>query len=362
MPLGGFFVKKTISTLLTVVILVTSLCSCSFNDKTAATDGIFKVVMSTDLGGVNDQSFNQSAWEGLQRFGQKTGAKVSYSESKSTSDFYSSLDSLSDDETTDLIWAIGFVMSDALEATAKVNLDKNYAIVDYSYGDETPNNVTGVVFRAQESSFLVGYIAGMTTKTNKVGFVGGIKGDVISQFEYGYMAGIKYAAKEQGKDIQIVSQYAESFSDSAKGKAIATKMYNDGCDIIFHAAGGVGYGVFEAAKGQAERYVIGVDRDQSYLAPDNTLTSALKLVGNAMEIISEEAMNGKEIGGVTRSFGIQEKCVGIPENNKNISPEVYKAVMDLSQKIGIGTIKISENELTIPYNLETYKEYITAIK
>ena len=353
--------KKIVSTLMAAFILVFSLCSCSIDESTAATDGVFKVVMATDLGGINDQSFNQSAWEGLQSFNKNTGAQVSYLESKSTSDFYSSLDKLSD-EDYDLIWGIGFAMSDSIEATAKLNLDKSYAIVDFSYGNETPNNVTGVVFRAEESSFLVGYIAGKTTKTNKVGFIGGIKGDVISQFEYGFTAGVNYASKELNKNIEVVSQYAESFTDSAKGKAIATKMYNDGCDIIFHAAGGVGYGVFEAAKGYSGRYVIGVDRDQSYLAPENTLTSSLKLVGNAMELISKEAMDGKEIGGKTRSFGIKEKCVGLPEHNPNINPAVYSDAMKLSEKIGVGTINISEGEVTIPYNLETYKVFTEMIK
>ena len=156
--------------------------------------------MVTDTGGVNDQSFNQSSWEGLQSFEKNNkGAKVSYLESKQESDYATNLDKVVDGGNK-LIWGIGFAMSDAILNAAKSNPDVNYAIVDNSYGDKTPANVTGVMFSAQEPSFMVGYIAGKTTKTNKVGFVGGIKSGIIDQFQYGYQAGVLYAAKELGKD------------------------------------------------------------------------------------------------------------------------------------------------------------------
>ena len=142
----------------------------------------FKVAMVTDTGGVNDQSFNQSSWEGLQSLQKDTGAKVRYLESKQASDYATNLDKLADDDNN-LIWGIGYAMADAIGNASKQNPDVQYAIVDNGYDPKSMGgNVAGVMFRAQESSFLVGYIAGKTTKTNKVGFVGGQTSAIIDQF------------------------------------------------------------------------------------------------------------------------------------------------------------------------------------
>lgn len=307
----------------------------------------YSVSMVTDVGGVNDQSFNQSAWEGLEEFSKKTGAKVSYLESTQESDYAPNLDKQVE-EGKNLVWGIGFAMADAVKESAEMNPEVHYAIIDNAY-DETPENLTGVVFNAQDPSFMVGYISALSTKVDKVGFVGGMHSAVIDQFEYGYRAGVAYGAKEIGKKIDVKVQYAESFSDSAKGKAIATKMYSDGCDIVFHAAGNVGTGVIEAAK-EAGKFAIGVDRDQSDLAPENVLTSALKLVNVAIELVSEKAMNGEEIGGKTFTFGLAEGAVGIPENNPNMSPEVYEKAMAIKDKIAAG-------EITPPNNEETFNDF-----
>lgn len=343
---------KKITALLMSGILMGTLVGCGSGNKSSdagKSESNFKVAMVTDTGGVNDQSFNQSSWKGLQDFEKDTGCKVSYLESKQESDYATNLDKVVDSENN-LIWGIGFAMSDAVLKAASTNPDVSYAIVDNSYGDETPANVTGVMFRAQEPSFIVVYIAGKTTKTDKVGFVGGINSAIIDQFQYGYEAGVLYAAKELGKDIQVDVQYAESFSDASKGKAIANKMFSSGCDIVFHAAGGAGVGVIEAAK-ENNKFAIGVDCDQAYLAPDNVLTSALKLVNVAVEKLSTDAMNGEKIGGKTYTYGLTEDAVGIPTENKNMDPEVYKAALGVEDKIKDGSI-------VPPYNKETYDEYI----
>ena len=342
--------KKVIALLMTTMIMGT-MVGCGSGNKTnegQKTAKSFNVAMVTDTGGISDQSFNQSSWEGLQGFEKNTGAKVSYLESKQETDYATNLDKVVDADNN-LIWGIGFAMADSVLNSAKANKDVKYAIVDNSYGDETPDNVTGVMFSAQEPSFIVGYIAGKTTKTNRVGFIGGINSAIIDQFQYGYEAGVLYAAKELGKTIDVDVQYAESFSDASKGKAIATKMFSSNCDIIFHAAGGVGVGVIQAAK-EANKFAIGVDRDQSYLAPDNVLTSALKLVNVAVEKVSTEAMNGNKIGGKTYTYGLKEDAVGIPTENKNMDPEVYKAAIEIENKIKDGTI-------VPPLNEKTYKEF-----
>jgi len=342
--------KKVIALLMTTMIMGTMVGCGSGNKTNEGQKAVksFSVAMVTDTGGISDQSFNQSSWEGLQGFEKNTGAKVSYLESKQETDYATNLDKVVDADNN-LIWGIGFAMADSVLNSAKANKDVKYAIVDNSYGDETPDNVTGVMFSAQEPSFIVGYIAGKTTKTNRVGFIGGINSAIIDQFQYGYEAGVLYAAKELGKTINVDVQYAESFSDASKGKAIATKMFSSNCDIIFHAAGGVGVGVIQAAK-EANKFAIGVDRDQSYLAPDNVLTSALKLVNVAVEKVSTEAMNGNKIGGKTYTYGLKEDAVGIPTENKNMDPEVYKAAIEIENKIKDGTI-------VPPLNEKTYKEF-----
>lgn len=308
----------------------------------------FAVSMITDTGGINDQSFNQSAWEGLQELKEETGSEVNYIESKQASDFVTNLERLGD-SGAQLLWGIGYACADAVLEAADSNPDLQYAIIDNSYED-TPDNVTGVMFRAQEPSFMVGYVAGRTTESGKVGFVGGISSGLIDQFQYGYEAGVQYAAKELGRDIEVSVQYAESFSDAAKGKAIASKMYSDGCDVIYHAAGGSGTGVIEAAK-EAGQWAIGVDRDQAYLAPENVLTSALKLVGKAVKEVSMEAMNGDEIGGQTLTFGLKEDCVGISEEHGNMPDGVYEATLEIGEQI-------KEGEITPPSTKEEYEAFI----
>ncbi|PJI07595.1 MULTISPECIES: BMP family lipoprotein [Clostridium] len=343
--------KKVIALVMSATLIMGSLVGCGSSQSTTDkkdTAKNYKAAMVTDTGGISDQSFNQSSWEGLQQFSKSTGAKVSYLESKQESDYVTNLDKLVDSNNK-LIWGVGFAMSDAVLNAAKTNKDVNYAIIDNSYGDKTPSNVTGVTFRAQESSFIVGYIAGKTTKTNKVGFVGGIKSPVIDQFQFGYQAGVDYASKELGKPITVDVQYAESFSDASKGKAIAQKMFSSGDDIVFHAAGGTGVGVIDAAK-EANKYVIGVDRDQSYLAPNNVLTSSLKLVNVAVAKVSKDAMDGKKIGGKTYTYGLKDGAVGIPTKNKNLSPEVYDAAMKLENKIKDGSI-------VVPYDQKSYDKY-----
>ncbi len=313
------------------------------------TEEPLKIAMVTDVGGVNDASFNQSAWEGLQRAEAELGIEASYLESNQEQDYATNLETLLDQEN-DLIWGIGFKMGSAIEDAAKQNPDQNYAIIDSAY-ENTPENVAGVLFKAEQGSFLVGYIAGKMTETNKVGFVGGMAGSVIDGFDYGYHAGVKYA----NKDVEVLRQYAESFTDAAKGKAIATSMYQDGADIVFHAAGGVGDGVIEAAKEQ-DKYAIGVDRDQNDLAPDNVITSAMKRVDNAMFNVAEQIKAGNFPGGETVVYGLAEDGVGIaPTSDKHVPQEILDEVKELEKQIIAG-------EIVVPYNEETYNEFLSTLQ
>lgn len=334
------------------------LTKCSGKNRSEnLKNDIYKISMVTDLSGINDQSFNQSAWEGLKELKADLKEKVdiSYTEPKQSADYNLILDRLSD-KNYDLIYVVSFSVADALKEIALSNLDQNYGLIDSSFGDETPNNVVCVTFCSQESAFLVGYIAGKKTLKNKVGFVGGQKSEIIDQFEYGFKSGVRYAQKELGKNIEIMTQYAESFSDVAKGKAIGSKMYSCGCDIIFQAAGGTGYGVIESAK-ESGNFVIGVDRDQSDIAPENVLTSALKNVNKAVRLVSEKMMSGEDILGKTLTFGSKEGCVGIPENYSLIGKDLYEKAVDLLKNIKDGKITLKNRVFNIPVNKEQYEKF-----
>lgn len=315
------------------------------------TNDKLKVAMVTDTGGVNDQSFNQSAWEGLERAEKELDVVASYKESNQDADYVPNLETLLDDGNA-LIWGIGFKLEAAIKDAAEQNPELKYGLIDYSYEDnevETPENVVCVMFNDEHSSFMVGYIAAKMSETGKVGFVGGIEGPVISRFDYGYRAGVDYANKETGKNVEVLVQYAESFGDATKGKAIALQMYQQGADIVFHAAGNVGVGVIEAAKEQ-NKYAIGVDRDQSDLAPDNVITSAIKRVDMGTYNVIKDVKEDKFKGGQTIRYGLQEGAVDIaPTSDKHVPKEILDRVEELKKEI-------IEGKIDVPFNEESYEK------
>ncbi len=220
-------VALTTATVLSASMLVG--CSSSENKK----DDKLKIAMVTDVAGVNDQSFNQSAWEGLERAEKELGVEVSYRESKQESDYMTNIESLVD-EDTDLIVGVGMKLASAIEESAKLYPDQKFVIVEEDLGSKY-ENVQSVLFNAQESAYLVGLVAGKTTESNNVGFIGGMQIPVIETFQYGFMAGVKAA----NKDANVQVQYANSFTDQAKGKAIANQMMANKADVIFIAGGDV---------------------------------------------------------------------------------------------------------------------------
>lgn len=312
-----------------------------------------RVVMVTNLGGINDQGFCELSWKGLRRLRDEKGYAVSYIESKQESDYATNLDKAVDYQA-DFVWAIGFAMAEAVAFTARINadLDVKFGIVDSSTNGLP--NLTGVLFAAEEPSFAVGYVAGRTTNTNRVGFVGGIESDNIYAFEYGYVAGVAYAAKELGKEIQVDRQYAESFTDSAKGKSIAQKMITNGVDVVYHAAGSTGIGVIEAAQ-EMGKFAIGVDMDQSYLAPNTVLTSAIKRVDEGLFDLTPKLLSGELEGGQDIVLRLKDgNYMGIAEEHHLMPEGVYEATLAVMKEI-------SEGRIVPPANAEAYDAYITAL-
>ena len=307
-----------------------------------------KVSMVTDTGGINDQSFNQLAWNGLERAQSELGIEAGFLESSQESDYAPNLETLYDQDN-DLIWGIGYLMGDAILETAKTNPEKKYAIIDNAYTEEqeAPDNLLGVTFSEQEPSFLVGYIAGKMTKTNEVGFVGGKEFDVIWRFESGYRAGVKTA----NPDAHVQIQYVNDFNDTAKAKAIANGMYQNGADIVFHAAGQAGAGVIESAV-ENKKLVIGVDQDQKVLfdGKKEIITSAVKKVDQAIYNVIKDLQNGKWEGGSNINFGLAEGAVGIADTSSDAVPqEILDEVKQLEQDI-------IDGKINVPATREEYDE------
>ncbi len=312
-------------------------------------EGTYRVVMVANVGGVNDQGFCEQSWIGMQRLRDELGYEVSYIESRLDSDYATNIDKAVD-YGADFVWAVGFAMADAVAFAARINPDTDvkFGIVDASTSGAP--SLTGVLFAAEEPSFVVGYVAGRSTKTGKVGFVGGIASDNIYAFEYGYLAGIDYAAKELGRPIEVLRQYAESFSDSAKGKSIAQKMFSSGADVVYHAAGSTGTGVIEAAE-ESGNFAIGVDMDQSVLSPKGVLTSAIKRVDLALFDLTPKLIEGTVPGGTDVTLHLKDgDYMGIPEHHENMDEAVYEDALKVIEKIQAG-------EISVPATKQAYQQY-----
>lgn len=330
--------KKIATLAMATVVSASLLVGCSGNNESASDDKI-TVAMITDVAGVNDQSFNQSAWEGLQRAEKELGIEVKYLESKQDSDYATNIETLVD-EDVDLILGVGMKLADAIKEGSELYPDQNFVLVDEEIDAK---NVKNILFKAEESAYLAGLIAGKTTKTNNVGFIGGMELPVIDTFKYGYMAGVKAA----NPDAKVQAQYANSFTDQAKGKAIANQMYSNGADIVFTCGGDVGTGAIEAAK-ENNKFAIGVDRDQSDLAPQNVLTSAIKRVDAGVFETVKSYVNGTFEGGTTTTYGLEENAVGVPDTTKNL---VSQDILDLVEET---ITKLKNKEITVPKNEEEY--------
>ncbi|MBO7675857.1 MAG: BMP family ABC transporter substrate-binding protein [Atopobiaceae bacterium] len=320
-------------------------------DATAGATDV-SIEMVTDTGGVNDQSFNQLAWAGLQKLESENGWSVSYMESKQDADFVTNLDKAVDDGST-IVWGIGYAMSDAINTAAQQNPDVKFASIEGT-NESGASNLTAVAFKSHEPSFVAGYIAARMSDSGKVGFIGGQESETIHQFEYGYYAGVEYANKEQGTSVTYVGQYAESFTDAAKGKSIAQKMIKDGCDVMFHAAGGAGVGMLEACN-DAKVYSIGVDQDQAALFPeyDTIITSALKNVDVAVMTISKGLIDGSVEGGQNLVLGAADDAVGIAETHDKLPDEVYEAAIALFGDIKSGKIEVPDSKETLEAYVKT---------
>ena len=336
-----------------VAVAAVGLAACgnrSSRNAASSSDVKTKAAIVTDTGGVDDKSFNQSAWEGLQDWGKEHNLSkdkgFTYFQSTSEADYANNLQQAAG--SYNLIFGVGFALHNAVKDAAEEHTDLNYVLIDDVIKDK--KNVASVTFADNESAYLAGVAAAKTTKTKQVGFVGGMESEVISRFEAGFKAGV--ASVDSSIKVQV--DYAGSFNDNAKGKTIAAAQYAAGADVVYQVAGGTGAGVFAEAKSLNESrpesekvWVIGVDRDQEaegkYTSKDGkesnfVLVSTLKQVGTTVKDIANKAEKGEFPGGQVIVYSLKDKGVDLAVTN--LSEEGKKAVEDAKAKILDGSVKV----------------------
>ena len=332
--------KKLVSLSASLVMCASMITGCSSKSENEGSSKTSDISVGIVLGegSVNDESFNQATWEGLQQAKEDFGIEVKYLESKQESEYIQNIETLID-EDTDLIIGVGYQLKDAIQSSAENYPDRKFAILDETY-ENIPENVIPVVFNEQESAYLTGIIAAKMTKTNKVGFIGGLPAPSVVRYQYGY----KYGAETTNKDVQVYEQYANTFTDQAKGKAIANQMHASGVDVILGAAGDCGTGSIEAAK-ENNKYAIGGDRDQRDLAPENVIVSALKKLNVASYSLAKMVVDGTFEGGAEKVYGLKEGGVGLPDDLDRLIPQdIIDYVTEQAKKVVNGEIKVPRNE------------------
>lgn len=357
-----------------LVLIVLALCACRSRDKDTSPKGPV-VGLVTDVGGRGDQSFNDSALRGLEAWAANMksvdgkyvalsaseraalvppelnvaplGIKPVVVQSKAQEDYQPNLQ-LIVDFGADLIVGVGFMLENSVEAVAKENPQSRFLLIDSPVMDAKGTlaplpNVRTVVFKEEEGSFLVGALAGLVAR-GKVGFVGGMEIPLIKKFEAGFRAGVR--TTNPGAEVLI--QYTGSFDNVAHGKQAAQDLVAKGCEVIFHAAGSDGNGVIQAVKearaAGSNVFVIGVDSDQSHLAPDAVLTSMVKRVDYAVWQSANDLKNG--------AFAAGDSAMGLKEGGVTYAPvrvdvpekaAMLAHVEALRAKVVAGQVKVPSN-------------------
>jgi basic membrane protein A len=375
MSKGRKRIMKKMLTILLALMLIVGLTACGGNDDVSTDTGVedvvdavedtvedvsdavedtvdemtetdFSVALVTDTGGIDDKSFNQGTWEGIEKFAEETGADITYAQSNSDADYVPNLSTFAE-EDYDLIVAPGFLFVDSISEVSNNFPDQKFLIIDEVVADRS--NVASAVFAEEQGSFLVGVAAAQATLDagmNSVGFIGGMDFALIQKFEAGFIAGVK----EVAPDMEVVVEYVGDFVSTEVAASYASRMYDNGSYVIYHAAGGAGNGLLKEAKDRRasgeDVWAIGVDKDQYedgiYGTGDESavLTSMVKRVDVASYNVSKMTMDGEFPGGETLVFTLENDGVGIPEENPNLSEEIVSLVDDYATQIKSGEITV----------------------
>ncbi len=339
----------------TTAVAMLALSACSGGGTTAttgtsasagSTGSGLKVGMAYDVGGRGDQSFNDAAAAGLDKAAKELG--VTAKEAAATNGEAEAareerLQQLIDAGYKNVV-AVGFAYAKTVGKVAKANPDVKFAIVDDSSADSAGTNVDQIVFAENEGSFLVGAAAALKSQTKHVGFVGGVQTDLIKKFEAGYTAGVKAVDPNVKVDVKYLTQPPDfsGFASVDKGKAAAEGMYQGGADIVYHAAGGSGGGVFTAAKA-AGKLAIGVDSDQAKTAAADVqsviMTSMIKKVDVGVYDFIKSVKDGTFKGGV-KTFDLKAGGVDYSTTGGKVD--------DIKTKLDAFKADIIAGKITVP--------------
>jgi len=306
-----------------------------------------RVGLVTDVGKINDGTFNQFAYEGLQRAEQELGVQIDFIETQQPTDYETNLTRFAEGDY-DLVIGVGFLMGDALQAVATRNPDVNFAIVDYAY-ETPPANVKGLVFQEDQAGYLAGAMASLVSQSRIIGVVGGIE-DVpaVRKFVQGYRAGAEAIATTDNSTIDVRQVYIPSFTDAAQGSEAARSQIAEGADVIFGAGGQTGSGAIQAAA-QDGAYVIGVDQDEfvttfrngSVEGADRIITSAIKRVDNAVFDTVRSVVEGNFTNELYVGNAANQGIGYAPAHNATsvVTQEVINRIDDILEGLANGSIQ-----------------------
>ena len=295
-----------------------------------------------DVGGRGDKSFNDAAYAGLDSAKRSLGIEFQTLETGEGADREAAMRQLAA-SGSQLVFGVGFLFSDDIRTLAREFPAVKFACVDYTVkpGETLPPNLMALTFKEEEGSFLVGALSGLLSRTGTVGFVGGMEIPLIKKFEAGYRAGVAAVSPQARVIVKYAGSTGSAFKDPTKGKELALAEYHQGADIIFHASGSTGLGVFEAGR-ELKKLAIGVDSDQYDEAPGVVLTSMVKHVEVAVFNTIRDRQAGQFPGGV-HVFGLAEDGVGwvYDDRNRALVPDPVKAKVDsLRDEIVAGRITV----------------------
>lgn len=294
-----------------------------------------KVGLVTDIGGLNDRSFNQLANEGLERAKSELGVEARVLVSKANSDYVPNLSTLAQQQY-DLVIGVGFLMADAMDTVAAKFPETNFAIIDVDATTlkSKPTNVSGALFKEQEAGYLVGYMAGLYLKDEGGGTASSVGGQKIPPVDH-YIAGYQAGVKAANPDAKVANGYSQKFDDPAPCKELALNQIAEGSKVVFQVAGGCGLGALDAAKEKGVQG-IGVDADQAHLG-DHIMTSALKKVDVAVYDEIKAVQDGTFKGGDNRVFDVKSGGVGFGDTNE-VGAKYVDQVKEIQDKIASGEL------------------------
>lgn len=345
--------RLTVLVVLVGATLVPLACGGGDEQKAAPTTGASepaatsKWIMVTDQAGLGDQGFNDLAFAGIKQAAAELGGEYQAIESREQAQYVPNLQQAVDSGAT-LAVGVGFLIADAMHEVAVANPDAKFVLIDAvsadnagtpdDFADDVPDeNVQSVLFKEHEGAYLAGIIAAMTTKKNRIGFVGGIEAPVVVRF----LVGMQAALKAANPDAKVDVAYVGSFGDPAKAKEITNAFLESGADIIFEVGGASGLGAFEAVKARGKgTWIMGTDVCKQRLAPDNYLTSATKDVTGAIFGAAQQVAENSFKGGIV-SLGLAEDAVGVcDETFGDLPQDVQDAVDKARDAIKSGTIVV----------------------